>query len=64
MWIIVVTLLASHLLTSTLTELHRGKIAPIEFVNPKDFWTGETCVFQFNIPYHYPHSPPKVLCRY
>lgn len=58
-----------------IAELDGGKVAIIDFPNPNDltvftvsitpdsgFWKGATYIFQFNIPCHYPHSPPKVLC--
>jgi len=58
-----------------IAELDGGKVASIDFPNPNDltifnvsitpdtgFWKGATYQFKFNIPPHYPHSPPKVLC--
>eukprot|EP00339_Tiarina_fusa_P015245 CAMPEP_0117015584 /NCGR_PEP_ID=MMETSP0472-20121206/12423_1 /TAXON_ID=693140 ORGANISM="Tiarina fusus, Strain LIS" /NCGR_SAMPLE_ID=MMETSP0472 /ASSEMBLY_ACC=CAM_ASM_000603 /LENGTH=214 /DNA_ID=CAMNT_0004719417 /DNA_START=49 /DNA_END=693 /DNA_ORIENTATION=- len=57
-------------------ELDGGKVATIHFPNPNDltnfdvsispdtgYWTGATYHFTFNIPPHYPHSPPKVDCN-
>eukprot|EP00980_Cylindrotheca_fusiformis_P022452 scaffold9308_cov115-Cylindrotheca_fusiformis.AAC.15 len=57
-------------------ELDGGKVATIEFPNPNDltsfnvsispdsgYWKGATYHFTFDIPPHYPHSPPKVDCK-
>jgi len=58
-----------------IAELDGGKVAVVDFPNPHDltefmvtispdsgFWKGATYLFKFNIPSHYPHSPPKVIC--
>jgi ubiquitin-conjugating enzyme E2 M len=55
--------------------LDGGKVANIVFPNPNDlssfhvtvtpdsgYWKGATYQFNFSIPPHYPHSPPKVEC--
>mmetsp|Transcript_5880 Transcript_5880/g.14725 ORF Transcript_5880/g.14725 Transcript_5880/m.14725 type:complete len:224 (+) Transcript_5880:114-785(+) len=58
-----------------IAELDGGKVANIEFPNPNDltlfevsitpdsgFWKNATYRFKFEIPDHYPHTPPKVHC--
>ncbi|KAL7547193.1 hypothetical protein ACHAWF_010509 [Thalassiosira exigua] len=58
-----------------IAELDGGKVANIEFPNPNDltlfevsitpdsgFWKNATYNFKFEIPDHYPHTPPKVHC--
>jgi len=59
-----------------IAELDGGKVAKIEFPNPNNlstfhvsvtpdtgFWKGATYLFTFQIPDHYPHTPPKVHCE-
>lgn len=59
-----------------IAELDGGDVASIDFPNPNNltnftvtitpdsgFWKGATYVFKFDVPPHYPHSPPKVLCQ-
>mmetsp|Transcript_30386 Transcript_30386/g.71116 ORF Transcript_30386/g.71116 Transcript_30386/m.71116 type:complete len:214 (-) Transcript_30386:382-1023(-) len=59
-----------------IAELDGGKVAKIEFPNPNKlstfnvsvtpdtgFWKGATYLFTFQIPDHYPHTPPKVHCE-
>eukprot|EP00553_Chaetoceros_curvisetus_P001365 CAMPEP_0204623662 /NCGR_PEP_ID=MMETSP0717-20131115/9391_1 /ASSEMBLY_ACC=CAM_ASM_000666 /TAXON_ID=230516 /ORGANISM="Chaetoceros curvisetus" /LENGTH=223 /DNA_ID=CAMNT_0051638799 /DNA_START=6 /DNA_END=677 /DNA_ORIENTATION=+ len=59
-----------------IAELDGGKVASIDFPNPNDltvfnvsvtpdtgYWNGATYLFQFIIPDHYPHTPPKVTCK-
>ena len=59
-----------------IAELDGGKVAKIDFPNPNDlttfkvsitpdtgFWKGATYLFTFQIPDHYPHTPPKVHCE-
>lgn len=59
-----------------IAELDGGKVATIDFPNPNDltnflvtiqpdtgFWKGATYVFQFQVPEHYPHQPPKIQCQ-
>mmetsp|Transcript_2847 Transcript_2847/g.4308 ORF Transcript_2847/g.4308 Transcript_2847/m.4308 type:complete len:197 (-) Transcript_2847:368-958(-) len=59
-----------------IADLDGGKVATIHFPNPNDltkftvsvtpdtgFWNTATYNFDFLIPEHYPHSPPKVTCR-
>jgi len=59
-----------------IAELDGGKVAMIDFPNPNDlttfhvritpdtgFWEGASYLFTFQIPDHYPHSPPKVHCE-
>lgn len=59
-----------------MAELDGGKVATIDFPNPNDltlfhvsvtpdtgFWKGATYLFVFEIPDHYPHTPPKVTCQ-
>lgn len=59
-----------------IAELDGGKVATISFPNPNDltafdvtispdsgYWKGATYVFNFGVPAHYPHSPPKVECK-
>lgn len=59
-----------------IAELDGGKVARIEFPNPNDlttfqvyvkpdtgFWKDATYQFDFAIPPHYPHNPPKVTCK-
>lgn len=63
-------------LRTDIAELDGGKVAQIDFPNPNDltnftvtvspdtgFWKGATYVFQFHVPEHYPHVPPKIICR-
>ncbi|KAL7500259.1 hypothetical protein ACHAWT_010978 [Skeletonema menzelii] len=58
-----------------IAELDGGKVANIDFPNPNDltifevsvtpdsgFWKNATYKFKFEIPDHYPHTPPKVHC--
>ena len=58
-----------------IAELDGGKVAEITFPNQNDltifevditpsegFWKSATYKFQFEIPDHYPHTPPKVHC--
>ncbi|KAL9190885.1 hypothetical protein ACHAXT_000591 [Thalassiosira profunda] len=58
-----------------IAELDGGKVANIDFPNPNDltvfevtitpdsgFWKNATYHFKFEIPDHYPHTPPKVHC--
>lgn len=58
-----------------IAELDGGNVAEIEFPNPNDltffhvsitpdsgFWKNATYKFIFDIPDHYPHTPPKVHC--
>lgn len=58
-----------------IAELDGGRVAKMDFPNPNDltlfkvsvtpdtgYWRGATYHFQFTIPAHYPHSPPKVEC--
>ncbi|KAL7537941.1 hypothetical protein ACHAXR_008168 [Thalassiosira sp. AJA248-18] len=58
-----------------IADLDGGKVAQIEFPNPNDltffevsitpdsgFWKNATYKFKFDIPDHYPHTPPKVHC--
>lgn len=57
-------------------ELDGGKVAIVNFPKPNDltnfnvvikpdsgYWKGATYQFIFNVPSHYPHSPPKVECK-
>mmetsp|Transcript_9002 Transcript_9002/g.21926 ORF Transcript_9002/g.21926 Transcript_9002/m.21926 type:complete len:219 (+) Transcript_9002:158-814(+) len=57
-------------------ELDGGKVATVTFPKPNDltsfyvsitpdtgYWKGATYKFVFNVPPHYPHSPPKVECK-
>eukprot|EP00536_Pseudo-nitzschia_multiseries_P010201 jgi/Psemu1/307135/fgenesh1_kg.305_\ len=57
-------------------ELDGGKVALVTFPKPNDltsfhvsitpdtgYWKGATYKFVFNVPPHYPHSPPKVECK-
>ena len=69
----------TNLHANTLTdiaELDGGRVANIEFPNPNDltvfhvsitpdsgFWKNATYKFKFDIPDHYPHSPPKIHCE-
>lgn len=59
-----------------IAELDGGRVANIEFPNPNDltvfhvsitpdsgFWKNATYKFKFDIPDHYPHSPPKIHCE-
>mmetsp|Transcript_1090 Transcript_1090/g.3187 ORF Transcript_1090/g.3187 Transcript_1090/m.3187 type:complete len:211 (-) Transcript_1090:965-1597(-) len=59
-----------------IAELDGGKVATITFPKANDlttfdvavspdtgYWQGATYDFTFNIPPHYPHSPPKVECK-
>ncbi|KAL7443899.1 hypothetical protein ACHAXM_009556 [Skeletonema potamos] len=59
-----------------IAELDGGKVANIDFPNPNDltvfevsvtpdsgFWKNATYRFKFEIPDHYPHTPPKVHCE-
>ena len=59
-----------------IAELDGGKVATIHFPNPNDltnfevtvtpdsgYWKDATYMFTFQIPPHYPHSPPKVDCK-
>mmetsp|Transcript_32123 Transcript_32123/g.96260 ORF Transcript_32123/g.96260 Transcript_32123/m.96260 type:complete len:223 (-) Transcript_32123:645-1313(-) len=59
-----------------IAELDGGKVATIDFPNPNNlttfhvrvtpdtgFWQGASYLFTFQIPDHYPHSPPKVHCE-
>ena len=59
-----------------IAELDGGKVAKISFPNPNDlssfdvsvtpdsgYWKSATYHFTFQIPAHYPHSPPKVECN-
>ncbi|KAL7484599.1 hypothetical protein ACHAW6_014894 [Cyclotella cf. meneghiniana] len=58
-----------------IAELDGGKVANIELPNPNDltifevsitpdsgYWKDATYKFKFDIPDHYPHTPPKVHC--
>mmetsp|Transcript_22461 Transcript_22461/g.45232 ORF Transcript_22461/g.45232 Transcript_22461/m.45232 type:complete len:223 (-) Transcript_22461:252-920(-) len=58
-----------------IAELDGGKVANIDFPNPNDltvfevsvtpdsgYWKNATYKFKFEIPDHYPHTPPKVHC--
>lgn len=58
-----------------IAELDGGKVANIDFPNPNDltvfevsvtpdsgYWKNATYKFKFDIPDHYPHTPPKVHC--
>ncbi|KAL7514581.1 hypothetical protein ACHAXN_011826 [Cyclotella atomus] len=58
-----------------IAELDGGKVANITFPNPNDltifevsitpdsgYWKNATYNFKFEIPDHYPHTPPKVHC--
>lgn len=60
---------------SDIAELDGGRVANINFPDPNDlslfvvsitpdtgYWAKATYHFQFEIPVHYPHSPPKVDC--
>ena len=62
--------------TIDIAELDGGKVATIDFPDPNDltmfhvsitpdtgYWKSATYHFSFEIPAHYPHSPPKVDCR-
>lgn len=64
-----------HSLITDIAELDGGKVANIEFPNPNDltifevsitpdsgYWKDATYKFKFDIPDHYPHTPPKVHC--
>ena len=66
---------SSLFLLTDIAELDGGKVATIDFPNPNDltafdvricpdsgYWQGATYHFSFNVPPHYPHSPPKVVC--
>lgn len=57
-------------------ELDGGKVATVNFPKVNDlinfnvvikpdsgYWEGATYQFVFNVPTHYPHSPPKVECK-
>uniref|UniRef100_A0A7S2YP72 UBC core domain-containing protein n=2 Tax=Entomoneis paludosa TaxID=265537 RepID=A0A7S2YP72_9STRA len=59
-----------------IAELDGGKVANVEFPNANNltsfnvsispdsgYWQGATYLFSFEIPAHYPHSPPKVECH-
>lgn len=59
-----------------IADLDGGEVAKVDFPNPNNltsfnvsvtpdrgFWSGATYVFQFVIPAHYPHNPPKVTCK-
>ncbi|KAL7456505.1 hypothetical protein ACHAWC_008003 [Mediolabrus comicus] len=59
-----------------IAELDGGKVANIDFPNPNDltvfevsvtpdsgYWKNATYKFKFDIPDHYPHTPPKVHCE-
>jgi ubiquitin-conjugating enzyme E2 M len=61
--------------STDIAELDGGKVAEIFFPDPNDlttfqvsitpdtgYWARATYHFQFEIPDHYPHSPPKVDC--
>jgi ubiquitin-conjugating enzyme E2 M len=63
-------------LITDIAEFDGDNVAMIEFFNPVDstrfqvtitpdsgFWLGATYTFIFEIPDHYPHSPPKVTCQ-
>ena len=65
----------SHSTPLDIAELDGGKVAEITFPNQNDltvfevditpsegFWKSATYKFQFEIPDHYPHTPPKVHC--
>ena len=58
-----------------IAELDGGRVANIDFPNPNDltvfevtitpdsgFWKNAKYKFKFDIPDHYPHTPPKVHC--
>jgi ubiquitin-conjugating enzyme E2 M len=62
-------------ISADIAELDGGRVANIEFPNPNDltvfevsitpdsgFWKNATYKFKFDIPDHYPHTPPKVHC--
>lgn len=62
-------------LQKDINELDESKSISVEFPNPNDltkfkvkiipetgFWTGAPYLFSFDIPFDYPHTPPKVLC--
>jgi len=70
-----ITCHTAHTFTD-IAELDGGKVAKIEFPNPNKlstfnvsvtpdtgFWKGATYLFTFQIPDHYPHTPPKVHCE-
>lgn len=57
-------------------ELDGGKVAEVTFPKPNDltsfnvsitpdtgYWKGARYEFEFKVPAHYPHSPPKVECK-
>jgi ubiquitin-conjugating enzyme E2 M len=59
-----------------IAEVDGGRVANIHFPDPNDlsnfqvfitpdtgFWASATYEFLFEIPDHYPHTPPKVECR-
>jgi len=59
-----------------IADLDGGNVANIDFPNPNDltsfgvsitpdsgFWKNATYNFKFDIPDHYPHTPPKVHCE-
>jgi len=65
-----------HNPVTDIAELDGGRVANIEFPNPNDltvfhvsitpdsgFWKNATYKFKFDIPDHYPHTPPKVHCE-
>jgi len=58
-----------------IADLDGGKVATIDFPNPNNltkffvlvspdtgYWKGAKYEFEFAIPDHYPHTPPKVTC--
>ena len=64
-----------HHYNTDIAELDGGKVPNIEFPNTNDltvfevsitpdsgFWKNATYKFKFDIPDHYPHTPPKVHC--
>ena len=66
----------TNLHVTDIAELDGGRVANIEFPNPNDltvfhvsitpdsgFWKNATYKFKFDIPDHYPHSPPKIHCE-
>ena len=66
----------THHISIDIAELDGGKVANIEFPNTNDltlfevsitpdsgFWKNATYNFKFEIPDHYPHTPPKVHCE-
>lgn len=59
-----------------MSELDTGSVAEVKFPNSNDlmnftveitpdsgYWKGAQYVFVFQIPPHYPYSPPKVTCK-